>query len=464
MIQMLAADPPRIEMHGKVNKGNVVPFAKFLTRMAHGETVAQEANSKVEATGNELRSTDGAEVTEVTKEDKAVIEAVEAKETKGSEETEQTNKTNETDNTDVNTLLESMIGMTCLYNYPVLVASEENQTGLASAESVDENISNNAIQQPSEQSLISIPGVTIEKLPDSNTNVRVPDLSQPDSGKIQKFSQVLEGSSDIDVSFEESSVQSTVVQSTVEQSTVVQSTVEQSTVEQSTVEQSTVEQSDAETDHINYSTVEKANKSMDNHIKLLPVGEKQENSSIINKQPQEQMPDELLSPLSNMSESDEGFTIHQKDQTVENIKSVPQSIMEQVVEKTTLLQKDGKTELTVQLKPDTLGTLSIRLTTEKGFTTVKIIADSFQTKELIQGQISSLKQQLGDQGIKVKEFEIVHEGGEFLHNHADSGGNPSNRGDQNFHFVYRQQHKATKIMELAANPELTHTGLINYLV
>ena len=445
MIQMLAADPPRIEMHGKVNKGNVVPFAKFLTRMAHGETAAQEANSKVEATGNELRSTDGAEVTEVTKEAKAVIEAVEAKvtkETKVSEETEQTNKTNktnETDNTDVNTLLESMIGMTCLYNYPVLVASEENQTGLASAESVDENISNNAIQQPSEQSLISIPGVTIEKLPDSNTNVRVPDLSQPDSGKIQKFSQVLEGSSDIDVSFEESSVQST-------------------------VEQSTVEQSDAETDHINYSTVEKANKSMDNHIKLLPVGEKQENSSIINKQPQEQMPDELLSPLSNMSESDEGFTIHQKDQTVENIKSVPQSIMEQVVEKTTLLQKDGKTELTVQLKPDTLGTLSIRLTTEKGFTTVKIIADSFQTKELIQGQISSLKQQLGDQGIKVKEFEIVHEGGEFLHNHADSGGNPSNRGDQNFHFVYRQQHKATKIMELAANPELTHTGLINYLV
>ena len=434
MIQMLAADPPRIEMHGKVNKGNVVPFAKFLTRMAHGETAAQEANSKVEATGNELRSTDGAEVTEVTKEAKAVIEAVEAKvtkETKVSEETEQTNKT---DNTDVNTLLESMIGMTCLYNYPVLVASEENQTGLASAESVDENISNNAIQQPSEQSLISIPGVTIEKLPDSNTNVRVPDLSQPDSGKIQKFSQVLEGSSDIDVSFEESSVQSTVVQS------------------------------DAETDHINYSTVEKANKSMDNHIKLLPVGEKQENSSIINKQPQEQMPDELLSPLSNMSESDEGFTIHQKDQTAENIKSVPQSIMEQVVEKTTLLQKDGKTELTVQLKPDTLGTLSIRLTTEKGFTTVKIIADSFRTKELIQGQISSLKQQLGDQGIKVKEFEIVHEGGEFLHNHADSGGNPSNRGDQNFHFVYRQQHKATKIMELAANPELTHTGLINYLV
>ena len=450
MIQMLAADPPRIEMHGKVNKGNVVPFAKFLTRMAHGETAAQEANSKVEATGNELRSTDGAEVTEVTKEAKAVIEAVEAveakvtKETKVSEETEQTNKTNKTDNTDVNTLLESMIGMTCLYNYPVLVASEENQTGLASAESVDENISNNAIQQPSEQSLISIPGVTIEKLPDSNTNVRVPDLSQPDSGKIQKFSQVLEGSSDIDVSFEESSVQSTVVQST--------------------VEQSTVEQSDAETDHINYSTVEKANKSMDNHIKLLPVGEKQENSSIINKHPQEQMPDELLSPLSNMSESDEGFTIHQKDQTVENIKSVPQSIMEQVVEKTTLLQKDGKTELTVQLKPDTLGTLSIRLTMEKGFTTVKIIADSFQTKELIQGQISSLKQQLGDQGIKVKEFEIVHEGGEFLHNHADSGGNPSNRGDQNFHFVYRQQHKATKIMELAANPELTHTGLINYLV
>jgi len=176
------------------------------------------------------------------------------------------------------------------------------------------------------------------------------------------------------------------------------------------------------------------------------------------------MPDELLSPLSNMSESDEGFTIHQKDQTVENIKSVPQSIMEQVVEKTTLLQKDGKTELTVQLKPDTLGTLSIRLTVEKGFTTVKIIADSLQTKELIQGQISSLKQQLGDQGIKVKEFEIVHEGGEFLHSHADSGGNPSNRGDQNFHFVYRQQHKATKIMELAANPELTHTGLINYLV
>lgn len=141
------------------------------------------------------------------------------------------------------------------------------------------------------------------------------------------------------------------------------------------------------------------------------------------------------------------------------------SVAEQIIDRISLSKREGRTELTVQLKPDSMGTVSVRLTSENGLTMAKIITDRPETKELIEGQLLALKQQLGDRGIDVKELDIVYAGAGFMKQQPDTGRDRGGREPALSHRFYSRQQKGVDEPAARIAPgELTIAGRINYLV
>jgi len=78
----------------------------------------------------------------------------------------------------------------------------------------------------------------------------------------------------------------------------------------------------------------------------------------------------------------------------------------QVVEKFEILVEDGVSEAKVQLRPRHLGELKIHLAIENGTMKAVLDASTHQAKEMLESNLSSLKQSLESQGIQVKEFSV----------------------------------------------------------
>jgi hypothetical protein len=202
-----------------------------------------------------------------------------------------------------------------------------------------------------------------------------------------------------------------------------------------------------------------------NLIKPIPAGNA--SASTKNLSLPEQEHNELPAALSNTPQIHEEFTVGQADQPLESMKSSGQSVIDQIMDKLTLSEKNGRKELTVQLKPDTLGTVTIRLSEEKGFTAAKIITDALETREMINSQIPALKQQLEQQGISVREFDVVHDGSSFLQKQADSGGNPNSRNNahRNWNSSYRSIPDGNAEPDISMEMQrMLHKSRINYLI
>ncbi|ADG82389.1 flagellar hook-length control protein FliK [Thermincola potens] len=83
------------------------------------------------------------------------------------------------------------------------------------------------------------------------------------------------------------------------------------------------------------------------------------------------------------------------------------SLMNIVAEKAKLVQIPGQSEFTIQLKPETLGKLQMKITVENGLITAKFTAETQQVKELLESNLANLRQNLTDLGIKVDQLEVT---------------------------------------------------------
>lgn len=104
----------------------------------------------------------------------------------------------------------------------------------------------------------------------------------------------------------------------------------------------------------------------------------------------------------------------------------PKEIIEQMVEKISLIQSKKVSELTLDLKPDYLGKMTIKLAMEEGVLTARFLTDNPQVKNLLESNLSTLRQQLESQGIKVEKTEVnvqLNNGGLF----DGSEGQPQDR-------------------------------------
>lgn len=81
-------------------------------------------------------------------------------------------------------------------------------------------------------------------------------------------------------------------------------------------------------------------------------------------------------------------------------------IVNQVVEQAKVTLGQDKSEMVIQLKPDHLGKLELKVVTEQGIVAAKFIAENQKVKEIIETNMQLLKDSLQKQGISVEGVSV----------------------------------------------------------
>lgn len=122
------------------------------------------------------------------------------------------------------------------------------------------------------------------------------------------------------------------------------------------------------------------------------------------------------------------FNVNQKpvqeagiSQTIQSKTPVTRiEIFTQVVEKAKVLLSGDKSEMVIDLKPDHLGKLALKIATERGTVVAKFIAENEQVKAALESNMNLLKESLEKQGFSVQEFSV------FVGGNRERGGNGEN--------------------------------------
>lgn len=88
------------------------------------------------------------------------------------------------------------------------------------------------------------------------------------------------------------------------------------------------------------------------------------------------------------------------------VKVSGQEIIGQIVEKAKVVLTNEKSEMVIDLKPDHLGKLSLRVVTERGAVVAKFIAENEQVKAAIESNMDNLKESLTRQGFSIQDFSV----------------------------------------------------------
>ncbi len=88
------------------------------------------------------------------------------------------------------------------------------------------------------------------------------------------------------------------------------------------------------------------------------------------------------------------------------IKPTFPNIMEQVLPKAEVFVDGEHSEMLIQLKPDNLGKLVMKLEVEKGIVVAKFLAESHIVKEILESNMNTLKDSLQQKGLNVQELSV----------------------------------------------------------
>lgn len=83
-----------------------------------------------------------------------------------------------------------------------------------------------------------------------------------------------------------------------------------------------------------------------------------------------------------------------------------QEIMDQIMDYMKVQVKADTTNLEMQLQPESLGTLNVRIAAKDGMLTAQFTAQNEAVKNVIEGQLMVLQQNLEEQGVKVQAVEV----------------------------------------------------------
>lgn len=125
---------------------------------------------------------------------------------------------------------------------------------------------------------------------------------------------------------------------------------------------------------------------------------------------QEKHPEESIGGLKAEAHSVEKAAEIERPQTVQKA-----DVIHQIVKKAELVIREERPEMRMQLEPENLGKLTLKVAVEKGLITAKFIAESHEVKQIIESNFSQLRDMLQEKGIEVESFSVSvgQEGKEF---------------------------------------------------
>ncbi|MDR2357755.1 MAG: flagellar hook-length control protein FliK [Oscillospiraceae bacterium] len=103
----------------------------------------------------------------------------------------------------------------------------------------------------------------------------------------------------------------------------------------------------------------------------------------------------------------------------ERLKSAPaeqptaatrESLFDTMVERLEIMREDGVSAMSVELKPEYLGRVTLNLSMTGGGVSVKISASDPEVKGMIDGQIAALIDNLSGKGVKIESVDVVYAG------------------------------------------------------
>lgn len=107
-----------------------------------------------------------------------------------------------------------------------------------------------------------------------------------------------------------------------------------------------------------------------------------------------------VAPVAKGSEVQEAFKLTQTNAVTK------EDILSQVIHKASVVTNGEKSEMVMDLKPDYLGKLSLKVVTENGIVMAKFIAESQRVKEVLETNMQLLKDTLEKQGLSVQGFSV----------------------------------------------------------
>lgn len=99
---------------------------------------------------------------------------------------------------------------------------------------------------------------------------------------------------------------------------------------------------------------------------------------------------------------DENITLSGK-----NTANKTQTLVKQVEVGMRLIQREARTEMNIQLQPESLGKLNLKVAVENGLVTARLVAESQSVGRLIEGSLGQLKQALHEQGLRFDRIEVA---------------------------------------------------------
>ncbi len=120
---------------------------------------------------------------------------------------------------------------------------------------------------------------------------------------------------------------------------------------------------------------------------------------------------------------------------VETVEPLPQSVntqdvIDQIVESARVTLTDDKTSMELQLNPQNLGKIILKVTEQEGAVTAKIMTQNAVVKEALEAQTVELRQNLEQAGVKVDAVEVTVASHEFEKNLEQNAEGEKQQGEQ----------------------------------
>ena len=120
---------------------------------------------------------------------------------------------------------------------------------------------------------------------------------------------------------------------------------------------------------------------------------------------------------------------------VETVEPLPQSVntqdvIDQIVESARVILTEDKTSMELQLNPQNLGKIILKVTEQEGAVTAKIMTQNAVVKEALEAQTVELRQNLEQAGVKVDAVEVTVASHEFEKNLEQNAEGKKQQGEQ----------------------------------
>ena len=101
-----------------------------------------------------------------------------------------------------------------------------------------------------------------------------------------------------------------------------------------------------------------------------------------------------------------GSPLQEVSKATRDVPVTKNEIINQVVEKAKVVLSGEKSEMLMDLKPESLGKLSLKVVTERGMVVAQFVAESQQVKQVLEANMQLLKDSLEKQGLAVQQFSV----------------------------------------------------------